>query len=209
MLRYTFAICLLVFFSCKTKTKAPFSSNVSMHTNVEARAAMPIDMDSIVIAPIDHLLVKQLTQNAVSNIFFVRHAEKSKDGTHNPPLTNDGMKRSQVLSDLLQNVKLSAIYSTKYKRTQSTAKPVAEAKNLPVFEYSAGKVDSLGQVLCEKHHDENILIVGHSNSTPKMINAITQQTTLPPIDESDYNNLFLLKFTDEGSMRLIKLFFQP
>jgi len=190
MIKYFTLFTLLIFCSCKTNQKATQSTNASAQSNVEEFVQKSIKIDSMVIAPTDYLKVQELTKDATSNVFFVRHAEKIKDGVKNPGLTSKGIERSKVLSDLLKEVKLSAVYSTRYKRTQSTALPTANSQGLQVIEYNAAKIDSLVMAFSKQHENENILIVGHSNSTPRFINAMMHQTKLPPIDESDSPSLF-------------------
>jgi len=131
-------------------------------------------------------------ENAVeTNIYLVRHSEKADDGTKDPALTEIGADRSERLAAFLSDANIKYVYSTDYQRTKETAAPLATAIGATVNIYDprdlsimAGIVDSLA--------GNNILIVGHSNTTPTLTNLISGDEKYQPIDESDYSNLFVL-----------------
>ena len=70
-------------------------------------------------------------------IYLVRHSERAEDGTNDPPISDDGWARSQLLSEILQDAGLTHIHSTDYKRTLSTGEPTAEATGLTIDLYDA------------------------------------------------------------------------
>ena len=75
-------------------------------------------------------------------IYLVRHAEKQSD-SNDPPLTDCGIERSESFSALFESVTLEAVYSTDYKRTQSTALPTAMDQGLMIQSYEP---DALGKI---------------------------------------------------------------
>ena len=122
-------------------------------------------------------------------IFLVRHAEKADDGTRDPDLTGIGKRRAEKLSVILKQFDIQKIYSTDYKRTRQTAQPLASMLGLQVELY-----DPRGQKILEnlKKEKGSILIVGHSNSTPTLTNAILGEKKYEKLDESVYTKLFIL-----------------
>ena len=144
----------------------------------------------------------QSAKNKVStdrtNIFLVRHAEKADDGTRDPPLTEIGANRAASLSKLLLKENINQIYSTDYLRTKHTAQPHARALGLTVQIYDPRKLsefaDQLGAL-----KGQNILVVGHSNSTPTLANHILGSDTYQQYDESEYSNLIVI--TIDGDMK--------
>ena len=78
-------------------------------------------------------------------IYLVRHAEKQSD-SNDPPLTECGVERSESLSTLFDAVPFDAVYSTDYKRTQSTALPTATDQGLKIQLYEP---DALGEIAAE------------------------------------------------------------
>jgi len=125
-------------------------------------------------------------------LYLVRHAEKAKDGTHNPPLTKTGHKRALALARMFHSVPLHAIYATQYKRTQQTASPTANAKRLPVKIMKAGKEKALLAVIKRQFRGKSVLISGHSNTIPAMIKALGGPASLKLKERTDYDDVFVL-----------------
>jgi phosphohistidine phosphatase SixA len=125
----------------------------------------------------------------VTTVFLVRHAEKHTRPADDPPLTALGLERARSLYRILQKLKISAIYSTRYDRTRQTALPLAEALDLPVIEYEAKDFEGLVDRIRSDHAGEVVLVVGHSNTVPPIIEAFGCDPVLPIADNA-YDNLF-------------------
>ena len=69
-------------------------------------------------------------------IIMVRHAERG-DGD-NPDLTLAGRQRAEALAELMRDVDLAAVYSTPFNRTEQTARPTADQKELSIENYMFG-----------------------------------------------------------------------
>ena len=139
-------------------------------------------------------------------IFLVRHAERAAISGRVPPdtgLSEVGRMRAHSLGQALKDAKLTAIFTSEYKRTQETARPLAESLgNRPVV-VAADDFRSLRAKL--KAARGNVLVVGHSNTLPQIINALGV-TGRVAIAESDYDNLFLVLRDPEP--RLLRLHFR-
>ncbi len=135
-----------------------------------------------------------------TTLIFVRHAEKVDDGTRDPALSTQGEDRAILLKNILSSEfdEIAAIFSTPYKRTQSTAKPTAEHYNVEVEEYGLKDPKALLISIIEKYSGETVLIVGHSNTTPTLVNVVLGEERYPNLDESVYNQLYILKATKIG-----------
>lgn len=125
------------------------------------------------------------------NIYLVRHFEKVK-GVSNPNLTPVGHQRAEQLAHLLLDKKISAIYSTSYARTMATARPFSKLANLSILAYDPTDLSAFAQQLIETN--TNVLVVGHSNTTPQLIRLLGGDTVT--IAESDFGELFTLSFGD-------------
>ncbi len=136
-------------------------------------------------------------------LIFVRHTEKADDGTRNPPLNLLGLERANALATSLMDVPLAAIYSTNYKRTEMTAMPTAFHFELPIKNYDFDNLEEFLSALISKHKGEAVLIVGHSNTTPRLVNMVLKENRLEQIDEKRYGDLFLLYTKSFGDTRLI------
>ncbi len=139
-----------------------------------------------------------------TTIYLVRHAEKDKDGTRDPNLTKSGKERAMGLAERLKNEKLTAVYSSDYKRTRQTAQPIADQQNLEIIIYDPRSLDKLKTNILEKYPaGSKILIVGHSNTTPNVANLLIGNKMFSPIDESDYDNFYTITLSKEGKNEAI------
>lgn len=127
---------------------------------------------------------------ANSQIYLFRHAEKQKDGTHDPALTTEGQARAHWLAQYLKDKDIQVIYSSDYKRTRQTVAPLAKLLKLQVKLYHPGKLQEFTNKL--KTDKQNIVIVGHSNTIPATV-ALLGGKPGNEILESEYDRLYLLK----------------
>ncbi|EAY31229.1 phosphoglycerate mutase family protein [Microscilla marina] len=123
---------------------------------------------------------------AQTTIYLVRHAEKDKG--RNPDLTVAGKERAKALQKLLKKENIAAVYATKTKRTMQTGEPVAEAQNLAIVNYDYRDRQLLSK-LFDKHVGKAILVVGHSNTLPSLLNHLVKEDRYKDLNESVYDNL--------------------
>lgn len=136
-----------------------------------------------------------------TTLIFVRHAEKQDDDSRDPSLSEKGKQRALELSKLISsNYNVKAIYSTGYKRTRQTARPVSELLSLEVIDYNLSNPDSLMNAIIELHEGEQVLIVGHSNTTPYLVNITVGEEAFPPLDESVYDAVFEVRINKAGKV---------
>ncbi len=125
-------------------------------------------------------------------IFLVRHAERADAGgvpQSDPDLSDAGRKRAAGLAKALRDAKISAIFVTEYRRTQETAKPLAEELGIHVTVIPA--MESTRLIAKLKSSAGSVLIVGHSNTLPEIMAALGISSQ-PLLAERDYDDLFLL-----------------
>lgn len=125
-------------------------------------------------------------------IFLVRHAERATISGRVPSdtgLSTEGKTRAEHLAQELKDAKISAIFTTEYKRTQETVAPLAESLGIRPAVVAAGDFRSL--VAKIKGASGNLLVVGHSNTLPQIINALGASSRVT-VSESDYDNLFIV-----------------
>ena len=138
--------------------------------------------------------------------FLVRHAERATISGRIPSdtgLSAAGKARAMALAQELKDAKITAIYTTEYKRTRETAMPLARLAGIRPEVVPADDLRALTGKL--KRASGNVLVVGHSNTLPQIINALGVRPRVT-VSESDYDNLFLVV----GSPRrhLIKLHYR-
>lgn len=124
---------------------------------------------------------------ASANTFYlVRHAEKQANGT-DPALTQCGTARAQALAAYLADIKLEAVYATPYLRTQQTAAAVATQQQLTVSGYDPR--DNAALLVQLKRHSGPVLIVGHSNTVPQIVEQLST-FAMAALSEQDYSMLY-------------------
>ena len=139
-------------------------------------------------------------------LILVRHAEKKIVPPENkdPDLSPEGMARAEELARMFGDSGIAAIYATQYKRTQQTVKPLADKLNLPVTQVEAKATAELVKQLRARPAGQVIFIAGHNNTVPEII-AELGGPRFPIIPETEYNNLYVLTVSGDGSARLLKM----
>lgn len=130
-------------------------------------------------------------------IWLVRHAEKADD-SRDPALSADGRARARLLASLLEGEGIGRIHSTDYRRTRSTAQPLAEALGIEVESYDPTELEAFADRL---HAAGGVhLVVGHSNTTPDLVEALGGEPGTP-VDEDEYDRLYRVWVDGNGNLR--------
>jgi len=142
-----------------------------------------------------------------ADIYLVRHAEKQTDATNDPDLTETGRLRAANLAVMLKSAEITRVFTTDFKRTRETAAPVAEVAGVEIEIYDPKALDSLAARLLES--TDNALVVGHSNTTPELVDLLGGEGGPPIVEAWEYDRLYLLQ-TDTGKVtRTILLHLPP
>ena len=138
-----------------------------------------------------------LREPRVTVVLAVRHADR--DGS-NDALTAAGQARAEELAEAAAKAGVSAVYSTDFVRTRSTAQYLADRLDLDVELYSAPI--QLAATIAAEHSGDVVLIVGHSDTTTALAEALLGQNLYPgaanPLID-DFDNLFVVAMS-EGSV---------
>jgi predicted enzyme related to lactoylglutathione lyase/broad specificity phosphatase PhoE len=135
--------------------------------------------------------------DAVTTVYLIRHAEKQRDGSADPVLTEQGQFRANKWAELFKEADLAAIYSTDTRRTRATAEPTASSKRKEILLYDSSNVDY--QAFIAQHRGQSVLVVGHSNTTPAFSNGLLGE--LKYQDLADHNNAALVTVVVNGESR--------
>lgn len=131
-----------------------------------------------------------------TTIYLVRHAEKA-DTTRDSPLSQKGEERAATLRDLLKSKGIDSIYTTAYQRTRQTAKPLAEALGISIITY---KPDTIFSEQLKALKGKKVVVVGHSNTIPEIINYIAGEKV--SIAEDDFDNLYIIRINRFSGMKI-------
>lgn len=148
------------------------------------------------------LFLSQLNAQGLSEqttIILLRHAEKdtSNPGSTmmqaNPELSLKGKQRAEKLLEILKQYSFDCIFSTNFNRTRNTVLPIAKRLNKEIILYDpknqqvfADKLKSLKR--------QTILVVGHSNTIPTLVNLLIGQPKYPNLADDEYDKIWILTF---------------
>ena len=130
--------------------------------------------------------------------YLLRHAEKDSVGGDDPALLPAGERRAANLAERLGDEPVAAVYATAFRRTEGTARPLAERLSLPVTTYDAGQPARLVTEWKQQYRGRTIVVVGHSNSTPTLLNELIGENTYPPLSEEEYSMLYRVTIGPSG-----------
>lgn len=135
----------------------------------------------------------------VTTFILVRHAEKDlTQSTNDPDLSVEGKSRAVRLVDMLKKTEMHAIYSTPYKRTHQTVAPIADAKSLSVQTYQANKMEEIDAMI-KVHAGKTILVTGHSNTIPQVINYLLGEEKYKVMEDGDYGNIIMVSVAGKSA----------
>jgi phosphohistidine phosphatase SixA len=139
-------------------------------------------------------------------VILVRHAEKKIVPPENkdPDISVDGEKRAAELAKMFGEAGIDAIYVSQYKRTQQTVKPLADKLGIVATPVEAQKTPELIKQIRAQKAGQVVFVAGHNNSVPEVIAALGGPK-LPIIPETQYDNLYILTISSDGSAKLLKL----
>ncbi len=146
---------------------------------------------------------------ATTTMIFVRHAERAGPSADDPGLTPAGQRRAAELARQLIDADvvagIDAIFSTPYNRTRETVKPVADALDLPVTIYDPDDNEAVLETILRNHKGKIILVVGHSDTLPTLIADLGASKKVPPIAETEYDNIYIISIPWFGKTKTIRL----
>jgi broad specificity phosphatase PhoE len=126
-----------------------------------------------------------------AKIFALRHTE-TDDSRLDRPLSHRGEERARALVDVIGPAKVSAIYVTELRRTKETAKPLSESQKIATKGIKKEYTNALCQRLCSIHSRETVVVVGHSDTIPDVLQCIGS----PSASSVAYGDLFVVTFPD-------------
>lgn len=125
--------------------------------------------------------------------YIVRHAEKA-DNSNDPQLSQQGIDRAVDLEKYLAGKKLDTVFTSTFKRTILTGLSVSLPRAIPqltIDQQNQQTLNDFVQSMKGLKTDKGILIVGHTNTVPAIVQGLCGQT-IAPISENDYDNIYII-----------------
>jgi phosphohistidine phosphatase SixA len=126
-------------------------------------------------------------------VVLVRHAEREASGS-DPSLSAAGRVRAKQLAAMLGGAGVEAIFTSRFRRTQQTAAPLAALLHITAVEM-ADDIDVAERQV--RGAGGVVLVVGHSNTVPEVIAALDGPAV--SIEDHEFNRMFVLQVGAAGS----------
>lgn len=159
----------------------------------------------LVLALLAGAAVPTAAQSTV--VVLVRHAETAEGPAGDPVLSGAGVQRAHALARALASAEVAAVFTTQYARTGSTGEPTATATGAERHvvqarrEARAEHIREIADRIRRDYAGRTVLVVGHSNTLPQIIEALGGPA-VPPIADTEYDRLYVLTL-DERGVRLV------
>lgn len=156
------------------------------------------------------LCVAPAVAHAQKLVILVRHAERADGGAGtggmtktpaDPLLSAAGEARAQKLATMLVDAGVTTIFTTEFRRTQDTAKPLAAKLGVTAQVVPGNDLAGLIAKIKGAKPSDVVFVVGHSNTVPDII----KQLGGPPVTiaDNEYDNLFIV-VPQTGAMTRIR-----
>jgi broad specificity phosphatase PhoE len=156
-------------------------------------------------------LLMSATAAAQQTVIFVRHAERADGGAGgtnamtgtpaDPSLSEAGVTRAARLAAMLADAGVKGIYTSEFKRTQETARPLASKLGLTLEIVPSRDAAGLAAKIKATHARDTVLIVGHSNTIPELVRAFGGPGI--KIADDEYSGIYILT-PSTGALTLIR-----
>lgn len=170
------SVLTLLIISCKKENK---KKEIESKIKQEKTAQFPYE--------VPHKRTKQETI-----YYIIRHSEKDKTNPKNkdPFLTEDGIKRANDWAEYFKDKNIEQIFSSQYKRTTQTAIPTASLKQLNINDFDSNAERIFTKAFWQRTYGKVNLIVGHTNTNPRIVNEILGYQKYEDIATSVYDKIF-------------------
>lgn len=132
---------------------------------------------------------------STTTVFVIRHAEKQAGADPDPSLSVAGQLRAERLSTIFGSAQpelgLQAIIVTELRRTQETARPLANTLGIPVVVVHADEPAAAVRRALDDYAGQRVLIIGHSNTVPAIVRELSGER-VPDLAETDYGTLYVV-----------------
>jgi phosphohistidine phosphatase SixA len=128
------------------------------------------------------------TSADAATIYVMRHLER--DTGKDPTLNPIGAGHAKDLATWFRRERPKTIFVTPFRRAQETVAPLAKRLKITPVTYDPAKPEAmLAQV---KAGEEPVLIVGHSNTVPKIVEGLGGLAA-PDLADTDYGRIWIIR----------------
>jgi broad specificity phosphatase PhoE len=139
-----------------------------------------------------------------ATIILVRHAERSAAMSADALLSPAGEERAMLLAQVLKDAGIQRIYVTEFRRTQQTAEPIATKLHLTPVVIVQNDKDALVSRLRKLGESETVLVVGHANTVPLIIERLGAGP-VAAMPDAEYDRLTVVVTGARGKAHVVTL----
>ena len=143
-------------------------------------------------------LLAGCTGEGAQAVYVIRHFD-TPEGVRDAALTDRGHARAKALVRWFAGRPLGAVYATPFKRTRQTAASLLAERGLTATDYDWQQADAL--VAAVRARGGDVLIVGHSNTVPEIVERFGG-TRPPPLIHSDFGDIWIIRDGRSERMRV-------
>jgi broad specificity phosphatase PhoE len=145
-----------------------------------------------------------------TTVIVVRHAEKDLSvSVTDPPLSAAGEARAALLARMFGDAKVlghvDAIYVSPALRNRLTAAPLAARLGISPTVAATDDTRALARRALHEHAGGRVLIVGHSDTVPRLVAALSGETKIPEIGDQEYGTMYIVSVPRIGHANLLRL----
>ena len=152
---------------------------------------------------------------ATTVVFVVRHAENETGVDPDPGLSVDGRERAARLAKMLLQARdnepvgsrprrgLDAIFVSELRRTEQTAEPLATAMGLSSNVITSATWASLAGKIKREHRGEYVLAVGHANTVPLLVEALSGEKV--SLRDDEYDAMFIVFVPQLSKAKVVRI----
>lgn len=108
----------------------------------------------------------------VVTVLLVRHAEAGDNDPRDPDLAPPGQERARQLARVLQDVPVTHLFASEYRRTQQTLEPLAAQSGRDIQIHEARDAAGLVARLRQLPEGAHAVVAGHSNTVPDLVRRL-------------------------------------
>jgi broad specificity phosphatase PhoE len=145
-----------------------------------------------------------------TTVIVIRHGEKDLSvSVTDPPLSPAGEARAALLARMFGDAngigRVDAIYVTPALRNRLTAAPLAARLGISATVAPADDPQGLARRALREHSGGRVLIVGHSDTVPRIVAALSDNPKIPEIGDQEYGTMYIIAVPRIGNPNLLRL----
>jgi broad specificity phosphatase PhoE len=139
----------------------------------------------------------------------IRHAEKESVSEPDPPLSEAGEARAALLVRMFGQPtgagRLDAIYISSALRNRMTAAPLAARLGIVPIVAPTDDPKELAYRIVREKSGKRVMVIGHTNTVPDIVAALSGRNDIPPIEEKDFGTMYIVTVPRIGYANVLRL----